>query len=137
MVSNALVAKRVLVVEDNELNLKLFCDLLRAHGFEAEPVRDGRDAYGRARDFGPDLIITDIQLPHVTGLELIAELRADAGLAQVPIMAVTAYAGMGDEERVRAAGANAYVSKPISVLRFMSVVNGLLEASLPDPAPAG
>lgn len=120
------VAKRVLVVEDNELNLKLFCDLLRAHGHETAAVRDGREAFDSARAFAPDLIITDIQLPHVTGLDLIASLRADEGLAAVPIMAVTAYAGPGDEERIRAAGANAYVSKPISVLRFMEVVNGLL-----------
>lgn len=130
------MTKRVLVVEDNELNLKLFCDLLRAHGFETEPVRDGRDAYGRARAFLPDLIITDIQLPHVTGLELIGELRADTQLASVPIMAVTAYAGMGDEGRIRAAGANAYVSKPISVMRFMDVVNGLIAAG-PVSADSG
>lgn len=141
MVERALVTKRVLVVEDNELNLKLFCDLLRAHGFETEAVRDGRDAYERARAFAPDLIITDIQLPHVTGLELIGELRADAQLARVPIMAVTAYAGMGDEGRIRAAGANAYVSKPISVMRFMDVVNGLIatgpvDAKAVDPAAA-
>ncbi len=120
------VAKRVLVVEDNELNLKLFCDLLRAHGHETAAVRDGREAFEQARAFAPDLIITDIQLPHVTGLDLIASFRADEALAAVPVMAVTAYAGLGDEERIRAAGANAYVSKPISVLRFMEVVNGLL-----------
>lgn len=120
------VAKRVLVVEDNELNLKLFCDLLRAHGHETAAVRDGREAFEQARAFAPDLIITDIQLPHVTGLDLIASFRADEALAAVPVMAVTAYAGLGDEERMRAAGANAYVSKPISVLRFMEVVNGLL-----------
>ncbi len=124
--------KRVLVVEDNELNLKLFCDLLKAHGYETEAVRDGRDAYERARGFSPDLIITDIQLPHVTGLELIGELRADTALAAVPIMAVTAYAGMGDEGRIREAGANAYVSKPISVMRFMDVVTQLLT---PAPQP--
>jgi len=120
------VSNRVLVVEDNELNLKLFCDLLRAHGHETAAVRDGRDAFARASEFLPDLIITDIQLPHVTGLDLIASFRADAVLAKVPIMAVTAYAGLGDEERIRAAGASAYVSKPISVLRFMDVVNSLL-----------
>lgn len=120
------VAKRVLVVEDNELNLKLFCDLLRAHGHETAAVRDGREAFERAQAFAPDLIITDIQLPHVTGLDLIASFRADEALAAVPVMAVTAYAGLGDEERIRAAGANAYVSKPISVIRFMEVVNGLL-----------
>ncbi len=124
------MSKRVLVVEDNELNMKLFCDLLRVHGHETDAVRDGRDAFERAIAFRPDLIITDIQLPHVTGLDLITSFRADSVLANVPIMAVTAYAGVGDEDRIRAAGASAYVSKPISVLRFMEVVNGLLE---PEP----
>ena len=75
------VAKRVLVVEDNELNLKLFCDLLRAHDFATEPVRDGREAVEQARAFAPDLIVMDIQLPHVSGLELIEQIKADAGAA--------------------------------------------------------
>ena len=120
------MAKKVLVVEDNELNLKLFCDLLRAHGFETEPVRDGREAVAKARAFLPDLIITDIQLPHMTGLELIQMLKADARLRTVPIMAVTAYSGRDDEDRVRTAGANAYVTKPISVVRFVAEVRALL-----------
>ncbi|GAA0656410.1 two-component system cell cycle response regulator DivK [Sphingomonas insulae] len=120
------VAKRVLVVEDNELNLKLFCDLLRAHGFVAEPVRDGREAVARARALTPDLIIMDIQMPHVTGYELILELMADDELRAIPVMAVTAYAGRDDEDRIRAAGARSYVSKPISLARFMDAVNALL-----------
>ncbi len=113
------MAKRVLVVEDNELNLKLFCDLLRAHDFAAEPVRDGREAVDRARAFQPDLIVMDIQMPYVTGYELILEIKADEALRTIPIMAVTAYAGREDEERIRAAGADAYVSKPISLARFI------------------
>ena len=123
------MAKKVLVVEDNELNLRLFCDLLRAHDYDAEAVRDGREALDRARAFEPDLIVMDIQMPHVTGLELTIAIRADAELAAIPIMAVTAYAGKGDEERIRAAGADAYVSKPISLLRFIETVEGL--TSLP------
>ena len=119
------MTKRVLVVEDNELNLKLFCDLLRAHGFAAEPVRDGREAIARALEFEPDLVIMDIQMPHVTGLELIREMKLDAKLRTIPIMAVTAYAGREDEERIRAVGANAYVSKPISLARFMEEVRSL------------
>lgn len=119
------VAKKVLVVEDNELNLKLFCDLLRAHEYVAEPVRDGREAVARARDFAPDLIVMDIQMPHVTGYELILELKADEALRAIPVMAVTAYAGREDEERIRAAGADAYVSKPISLARFMDAVGSL------------
>ena len=121
------MTKRVLVVEDNELNLKLFCDLLRAHGYEAEPVRDGWDVVGRARDSRPDLIVMDIQLPHVTGLELIETIKGDDALKGVPIMAVTAYAAKGDEERIREAGAEAYVSKPITVSRFMEAVRGLTQ----------
>ncbi len=120
------MAKKVLVVEDNELNLRLFCDLLRAHEYEAEAVRDGREAMERARAFEPDLIVMDIQMPHVTGLELTIAIRADAELTSIPIMAVTAYAGKGDEERIRAAGANAYVSKPISLMRFIETVEGLI-----------
>ena len=116
----------MLVVEDNELNLKLFCDLLRAHGHDVLPLRDGRDVLSEAQGFRPDLVITDIHLPHVSGLDLIVSLKADPALSAVPIMAVTAYAGQGDEERIRAAGAQAYVSKPISVLRFVEQVNALL-----------
>jgi two-component system, cell cycle response regulator DivK len=124
--SEVLVGKKVLVVEDNELNLKLFCDLLRAHDYVAEPVRDGREAVERARAFAPDLVIMDIQLPNVSGLELIETLKADEQLNSIPIMAVTAYAGKGDEERIRAAGAEAYVSKPISVMRFVESVGALV-----------
>ncbi len=119
------VAKRVLVVEDNELNLKLFCDLLRAHDFAAEPVRDGREAVARAREFQPDLVVMDIQMPHVSGLELIQQMKRDAKLKTIPVMAVTAYAGREDEERIRAAGADAYVSKPISLARFIEEVRAL------------
>jgi two-component system cell cycle response regulator DivK len=124
------VGQKILVVEDNELNLKLFCDLLRAHGYEAEPVRDGRDAVERARAFAPDLVVMDIQMPHVSGLELIEQMKADDGLKSTPIMAVTAYAARGDEERIRDAGAEGYVSKPISVLRFVEAVAGLLDAAV-------
>ncbi len=120
------MAKRVLVVEDNELNLKLFSDLLRAHDYVVEPVRDGRDAVARAHAFQPDLIVMDIQMPHVTGYEILLQLKADGSLQTIPVMAVTAYAGREDEERIRGAGANAYVSKPISLVRFMDEVTGLI-----------
>lgn len=119
------MAKRVLVVEDNELNLKLFCDLLRAHGHDVEGVRDAREAIDRATLFAPELIIMDIQMPHITGLELIEAIRRDVILRRIPIMAVTAYAGKGDEERIREAGADAYVAKPISLMKFIEVVGEL------------
>ena len=120
------VAKRVLVVEDTELNLKLFCDLLRAHEYVTEGVRDGREAVARARAFAPNLIVTDIQLPHLSGYDLILQFKADEALRDIPIMAVTAYAGREDEERIRAAGADAYVSKPISLMRFVDAVAALV-----------
>jgi two-component system, cell cycle response regulator DivK len=128
------VGQKILVVEDNELNLRLFCDLLRAHGYEAEPVRDGREAVERARAFEPNLIVMDIQMPHISGLELIEQMKSDDALKVIPIMAVTAYAAKGDEERIREAGAEGYVSKPISVVRFVQEVGGLLEtaAAIPD-----
>ena len=122
------MAKRVLVVEDNQLNLKLFCDLLRAHDFAAEGIQDAREAVASARTFNPDLVIMDIQLPYVSGLELIAQMKRDQRLRSIPIMAVTAYSGREDEERIRAAGATAYVSKPIAVMRFIEEVRALLPA---------
>jgi two-component system cell cycle response regulator DivK len=118
---------KILIVEDNALNIKLFCDLLAAHGHEPEAVTDSRQALDAAHEFSPDLVITDIQLPHVTGLDLIKMIRADDELSGVPIMAVTAYSARGDEERIRAAGAQAYVSKPISVVKFAETVDQLLK----------
>jgi two-component system cell cycle response regulator DivK len=124
---------KILIVEDNALNIKLFCDLLAAHGHQPQAVTDSRLALDSARTFGPDLVITDIQLPHVSGLELIRLLRADAQLCEVPIMAVTAYSAQGDEERIRAAGAQSYVAKPISVVKFVAAVQELLPPHLmPD-----
>jgi two-component system cell cycle response regulator DivK len=123
---------RILVVEDNALNIKLFCDLLAAHGHLTQAVTDSREAMATAISFRPDLVITDIQLPHVSGLELMALLGADPDLCDVPIMAVTAYSAQGDDERIRAAGAKAYVAKPISVARFAETVDSLLN---PPPAP--
>ena len=124
---------KILIVEDNALNIKLFCDLLAAHGHEPNAVTDSRFALDAARQFAPDLVITDIQLPHVSGLELIRMLRKDDELNAVPIMAVTAYSTSEDEERIRAAGAQAYVSKPISVVRFAETVDQLL--NLKDEPP--
>ena len=118
---------KILIVEDNALNIKLFCDLLAAHGHEPEAVTDSRNALDKARSFEPDLVITDIQLPHVSGLDLIRLIRKDEHLAEVPIMAVTAYSAQGDEDRIRAAGAQAYVSKPISVMKFAQTVDDLLK----------
>lgn len=120
------VAKRIMVVEDNDLNRRLFCDVLKANGFEVEPVADGNQVIAGARDAQPDLIIMDIQLPGVSGIDLIAEAKRDPSLANIPILAVTAFAAKGDEERIRAAGAASYLSKPVSIIPFMNAVKELL-----------
>jgi two-component system cell cycle response regulator DivK len=122
----AAVAKRILVVEDNDLNRKLFCDVLRASGFEVEPVSDGDLVLNAARAFAPDLVIMDIQLGTVSGVDLIAAMRRDASLSDTPVLAVTAYAGKGDEDRIRDAGATGYLSKPVSIGPFMAAVRGLV-----------
>jgi two-component system cell cycle response regulator DivK len=120
------VAKRILVVEDNDLNRKLFCDLLKANGFAVETVGDGRDAIERSRQFVPNLVIMDIQLPNVSGLELIEAMKRDKDLRPIPVLAVTAYAGKGDEERIRQAGAEGYLAKPVSIGPFMDAVRKLI-----------
>ena len=120
------VAKRILVVEDNDLNRKLFCDVLKANGFEVEPLADGDLVIDTARQNSPDLIIMDIQLPKVSGVDLIEQAKRDLHLQAIPILAVTAYAAKGDEERIRAAGAAGYLAKPVSIGPFMNAVRALL-----------
>lgn len=119
------MGKKVIIVEDNELNLKLFTDLLRAHQYEVTAKRDGRDIIETVQNIMPDLIIMDIQLPNISGLDLIETISADAQLSHIPILAVTAYAGKGDEERILTAGAKAYLSKPVSVMNFLAAVNSV------------
>ena len=109
------MTQRILVVEDNDLNRKLFCDVLRASGFSVEAVEDGTAAIECAHQFIPNLVIMDIQLPNISGLDLIASLKRDTLLRDIPVLAVTAYAGKGDEERIRDAGAEGYLSKPVSI----------------------
>ena len=116
------MAKKVLIVEDNELNMKLFHDLLDAHGFATVQTRNGLDALALAREHRPDLILMDIQLPEVSGLEVTRWLKEDDELREIPIIAVTALAMKGDEERIRSGGCEAYISKPISVASFLETV---------------
>lgn len=118
--------KRILVVEDNDLNRKLFCDVLKANGFEVVPVADGQNVLPTARKFKPHGVVLDIQLPNVSGLELIEAFHKDRALRAIPILAVTAYAGKGDEEKIRAAGAKDYLAKPVSITPFMAAVRGLM-----------
>ncbi len=120
------MAKTVLIVEDNELNMKLFHDLLDAHGYKTLQTRDGLKALEIAREHMPDLILMDIQLPEVSGLEVTKWLKEDDTLASIPVIAVTAFAMKGDEEKIREGGCEAYISKPISVATFLETVQHFL-----------
>jgi two-component system cell cycle response regulator DivK len=120
------MAKTVLVVEDNELNMKLFHDLLEASGYNILQTRNGLEAIDIAREYRPDLILMDIQLPEVSGLEVTKWIKEDDDLRAIPIIAVTAFAMKGDEERIRQGGCEAYLSKPISVATFLSTVKSYL-----------
>jgi two-component system, cell cycle response regulator DivK len=119
----------VLIVEDNELNMKLFNDLLVAHGYKTIQTRNGFDALDLVRKHRPDLILMDIQLPEVSGLEVTRWLKDDDTLCQIPIIAVTAFAMRGDEERIRSGGCEAYISKPISVMTFLDTVRKFIGPS--------
>jgi len=121
------MAKTVLIVEDNELNMKLFNDLLEAHGYRTLQTRDGLSALDIAREHLPDLILMDIQLPEVSGLEVTKWLKEDDALRHIPVIAVTAFAMKGDEERIREGGCEAYISKPISVSSFLATIDGFLK----------
>ena len=118
--------KVVLIVEDNELNMKLFHDLLDAHGYRTLQTRNGMEALALAREERPDLILMDIQLPEVSGLEVTKWLKDDEGLRDIPVIAVTAFAMKGDEERIRQGGCEAYISKPISIATFLDTVRRYL-----------
>jgi two-component system cell cycle response regulator DivK len=117
-----MMAKRVLIVEDNDLNMKLFHDLLEAHGYDILQTKDGMEALQLARQHHPDLILMDIQLPEVSGLEVTKWIKEDDDLKAIPVIAVTAFAMKGDEEKIREGGCEAYIAKPISVANFLQTV---------------
>ncbi len=123
--------RRVLVVEDNDLNSKLFRDLLITQGYGVIHTRDGVEAFRLARTHRPDLVLMDIQLPEISGLEVARWMQEDPGLKNIPVVAVTAFATAGDEEKARAAGCAAYITKPISVRPFLETV----ARCLGDPSP--
>jgi two-component system cell cycle response regulator DivK len=122
----ALMSKTVMIVEDNELNMKLFHDLLEANGYRTIQTRNGMEALTLARDERPDLILMDIQLPEVSGLDVTRWIKEDETIRHIPVVAVTAFAMKGDEERIRAGGCEAYLSKPISVAKFIETVRQFL-----------
>ena len=118
--------KKVLIVEDNELNMKLFHDLLESHGYDTVETRSGTEVLELARTHRPDLILMDIQLPEVSGLDVTRWLKDEPDLRAIPVIAVTAFAMKGDEERIREGGCEAYLSKPISVAKFLETVRSFL-----------
>lgn len=118
--------KRILIVEDNDLNLKLFRDLLSANNYETFETKEGVEAVSLARSIMPDLILMDIQLPEISGLEVTKRIKSDASIAHIPIIAVTAFAMRDDEEKILRAGCQAYISKPISITDFLAAVRKFL-----------
>ena len=120
------MSKSILIVEDNELNMKLFNDLLEAHGYNTLQTSDGIEALKMAREHKPDLIVMDIQLPEVSGLEVTKWIKDDDNLKSIPVIAITAFAMKGDEERIKKGGCEAYLAKPISVNEFLDTIKQFL-----------
>ena len=131
-----MTVKTVLIVEDNELNMKLFNDLLEAHGYGTVKTREGTKVLELARAHKPDLILMDIQLPEVSGLDLIRWLKEAEDLKNIPVIAITAFAMKGDEDRIRETGCEDYISKPISVLSFIETIRKHLNATPTAPLAA-
>lgn len=121
---------RILIVEDNQMNLELVSDILEWGGYEVIQARGGEEALTAARRSRPDLILMDLQLPEMDGLEVTRRLKEDEALKDIIVVALTAHAMRGDEERARAAGCSGYIAKPIDTRRFISVIAGYLESAV-------
>jgi two-component system cell cycle response regulator DivK len=121
------MSKTILIVEDNELNMKLFNDLLQAHGYDTLQTNDGREAVALTEKHYPDLILMDIQLPKISGLEITRQIKERDELKSIPVIAVTAFAMKGDEEKIMEGGCDGYIAKPISVPIFLETVAGFLD----------
>ncbi len=117
--------RTVLVVEDHDLNRKLFHDVLEAGGYNVLQAKDGMEGWRMAREQRPDLILMDIQLPDVSGLEVTKWLKADETLKSIPVIAITAFVMDGDEEKFLEGGCDAYIVKPISISNFLQTVDRL------------
>ena len=124
------MSKTILIVEDNELNMKLFNDLLEAHGYQTVQARNGVEAVDLTRKHHPNLILMDIQLPEVSGLQVTQWIKDDESLRSIPVVAITAFAMKGDEEKIRQGGCEAYLSKPISVVKFLETVRNYASDSV-------
>ena len=121
--------RQILVVEDNERNMRLFCDVLQASGYRTLEATTGEQAVELVFEHRPDLVLMDIQLPDIDGIEALGRLRADERFASVPVVALTAQAMEGDRERFLAAGFDGYLSKPVDIAEFVATVQRYCEES--------
>ena len=119
-------APRVLIIDDNPMNVTIAQVVLNADGFDIESAADAEEAVQKIKAFQPELILMDIQLPGVDGLELTRRIKADASIRHIVVVAFTAFAMRGDEEKMRDAGCDGYISKPIDVNRFAAQIRSLL-----------
>ena len=120
------MAKTILIVEDNVMNMKLFCALLERRGHRSLCACDGMSALAMAREHLPDLILMDMQLPDVSGMEVTNWIRQDPTISRIPIIAVTALAMKGDGERILLGGCDAYIPMPITIPEFLGVIENML-----------
>jgi two-component system cell cycle response regulator DivK len=130
--SSRSTAKRILIVEDNELNMKLLNDVLEAYGYEIIASHSGASALDLARQRLPHLILMDIQLPDMSGLEAARRLKGDEQTRAIPIIAVTAFAMAGDERKTLDSGCDAYVAKPIMLREFLEIVEKFIGPAAPE-----
>ncbi len=119
--------KTILIVEDNELNMKLFNDLLQAHGYDTIKTNSGHEAYELTKKHRPDLVLMDIQMPEISGLEATKMIKSDNEIKHIPVVAITAFSMKGDEEKIRNGGCEGYISKPISVTSFLKTIAEFLD----------
>ena len=119
-------APKILIVEDNALNMKLFNDVLESQGYRVLQANEGSIVFNIVREHRPDLIIMDIQLPDISGLDVTKQLKKDESLREIPVVAVTAFAMHGDETRIRESGCEDYITKPICLTTFLEAIGGLL-----------
>jgi two-component system, cell cycle response regulator DivK len=117
-----MAGEQILVVEDNGKNMKLFRDVLLARGYRPLEATTGRQAVELASEHEPDLVLMDIQLPDIDGVDALGRLRADARTASIPVLALTAQAMHGDREQFLAAGFDDYISKPVNVVELLEIV---------------
>jgi two-component system, cell cycle response regulator DivK len=122
---------QILVVEDNQRNMRLFCDVLQASGYRTLEATTGDSAVALAIDHEPDLVLMDIQLPDIDGVEALGRLRADERSASLPVLALTAQAMEGDRERFLAAGFDGYISKPVDIAEFVTTVKRYCNGGAP------